>query len=314
MQLENVLGIDSKGFTKMPTPAEQYTHSMSIATLLMPTKDEMLLDIERQRDELALRLQTVDKVAHQGHLEAMHEQFRKKFEDLKTNWLCISRQYVVDLKYELQGVKCDLQMEKTEKQAVEITKSTLDSENERLLGVLWQERTRNEALQNAKLKLDSDNRRLLAELQQERSLKEALALEIVARLNVNSEKKQPAEAKSAVEDSTIVMRVPRHSHVPPSAQPSDSPTPVLAVRPSLVPQRVQPSATSASAQSTPTTTKFHLKALQARGPETRLCDSTRLHEYLSDAEFQEVFGMSAADFGKMPGWKQADAKKKHRLF
>ena len=111
-----------------------------------------------------------------------------------------------------------------------------------------------------------------------------------------------------------MKRVPLHSHLPPSAQPSDSPTPVPAVRPSLVPQRVLPSATSASAQSMPTTTKFHLKALQARGPEAHLCDSTRLHEYLSDAEFQEVFGMSAADFGKMPGWKQADAKKKHRLF
>jgi hypothetical protein len=173
---------------------------MSTATLLMPTKDEMLWDVERQRDELALRLQSVDKVAHQGHLEVVHEQF----ENLKTNWLCIARQYVVDLKYELQGVKCDLQIEKT-------------------------------ALQKTaklQLELDSENRRLQAELQQERSLKKVyatFAVEFVAGLNVNSEKKQPAETKSAVEDSAMMMRVPRHSHVPPSAQSSDSLTPVLEV-------------------------------------------------------------------------------------
>ncbi len=36
--------------------------------------------------------------------------------------------------------------------------------------------------------------------------------------------------------------------------------------------------------------------------------------YLSDADFQVTFGMGAAEFSKMPAWKQADAKKKHRLF
>jgi hypothetical protein len=238
VQLEKVLvpATDSDGLTEISAPAEHYTtHRMSTATLLMPTKDEMLWDVERQRDELVLRLQSVDKVAHQGRLEVVHEQFRKKFEDLKTNWLCIARQFVVDLKYELQGVKCDLHMEKMEKQAVESAKSTLDLENERLLAELRQERTRNDALQKTaklKLELDSENRRLQAELQQERSLKEVYAtfvVEFVAGLNVNSEEKQPAEAKSVVEDSAVVMRVLQHSHVPPSAQSPDSPTPVLEV-------------------------------------------------------------------------------------
>ena len=64
----------------------------------------------------------------------------------------------------------------------------------------------------------------------------------------------------------------------------------------------------------PTTTKFSLEALQARAADTAGCDKTRLHEYLTDADFQKTFGMSAANFAKMPGWKQADAKKKHRLF
>ncbi len=75
-----------------------------------------------------------------------------------------------------------------------------------------------------------------------------------------------------------------------------------------------PPITSAPVSGLPTSTKFSLEALQARGPQTAGCDASRLHEYLSDAEFRKVFGMSAADFAKMPGWKQADAKKKHRLF
>ena len=73
-------------------------------------------------------------------------------------------------------------------------------------------------------------------------------------------------------------------------------------------------AAAAPVQGLPTSTKFSLEALQARAADTSGCDPTRLHEYLSDADFQKVFGMSAADFAKLPGWKQADAKKKNRLF
>jgi len=36
--------------------------------------------------------------------------------------------------------------------------------------------------------------------------------------------------------------------------------------------------------------------------------------HLSDAEFQEVFGMTKSDFEKLAGWKQAAEKKKHNLF
>jgi len=73
-------------------------------------------------------------------------------------------------------------------------------------------------------------------------------------------------------------------------------------------------AASAAVQGLPTTTKFSLEALQARAADTVGCDPARLHEYLSDADFQKTFGMGPAEFAKMPGWKQADAKKKHRLF
>ena len=102
-----------------------------------------------------------------------------------------------------------------------------------------------------------------------------------------------------------------------AAAPASAPQPVVigvkaaaggAAPPSPVP------AASAPVQGLPTSTKFSLEALQARAPDTAGCDKARLHEYLSDADFQKTFGMSAAEFAKMPGWKQADAKKKHRLF
>jgi hypothetical protein len=75
-----------------------------------------------------------------------------------------------------------------------------------------------------------------------------------------------------------------------------------------------PPIASVPAHVLPTSTKFSLEALQARGAETACCDTSRLHEYLSKKDFHRVFGMTATDFAKMPGWKQADAKKKHRLF
>jgi hypothetical protein len=67
-------------------------------------------------------------------------------------------------------------------------------------------------------------------------------------------------------------------------------------------------------QRLPTSSKFSLEALQARAADTAGCDPARLHEYLSDADFQKTFGMSFADFAKLPGFKQVDARKKHRLF
>lgn len=43
-------------------------------------------------------------------------------------------------------------------------------------------------------------------------------------------------------------------------------------------------------------------------------DVTQKEEYLSDAEFQSVFGMDRAAFRAMPKWKRDDAKKKKGLF
>ncbi|CAK9105648.1 unnamed protein product [Durusdinium trenchii] len=42
--------------------------------------------------------------------------------------------------------------------------------------------------------------------------------------------------------------------------------------------------------------------------------STERETYLPDGIFQQLFGMSKADFAKMPKWKKENAKKKHGLF
>mmetsp|Transcript_7036 Transcript_7036/g.8723 ORF Transcript_7036/g.8723 Transcript_7036/m.8723 type:complete len:164 (+) Transcript_7036:2-493(+) len=42
--------------------------------------------------------------------------------------------------------------------------------------------------------------------------------------------------------------------------------------------------------------------------------STEREIYLPDGVFQQLFGMSKADFAKLPKWKKENAKKKHGLF
>ena len=43
-------------------------------------------------------------------------------------------------------------------------------------------------------------------------------------------------------------------------------------------------------------------------------DKTKLEEYLSDEEFASVFGMSRADWLKVPAWKRGPIKKDKGLF
>jgi hypothetical protein len=75
-----------------------------------------------------------------------------------------------------------------------------------------------------------------------------------------------------------------------------------------------PPPTASNPHYMPTTMKFSLLSLQSRSPETASCDPTRRHHYLSDADFQKVFRMSAIDFGKRPVWMQTEIKKTHHLF
>jgi len=43
-------------------------------------------------------------------------------------------------------------------------------------------------------------------------------------------------------------------------------------------------------------------------------DKTRLETYLSDEEFQKIFGMLKDDFEAMPEWKKSNLRKKKKLF
>lgn len=43
-------------------------------------------------------------------------------------------------------------------------------------------------------------------------------------------------------------------------------------------------------------------------------DPAKRESYLSDAEFEQVLGMSKAAFGELKGWKQANLRKQHLLF
>lgn len=43
-------------------------------------------------------------------------------------------------------------------------------------------------------------------------------------------------------------------------------------------------------------------------------DPSCREQYLSDAEFKEVFGMSKAEFAGQPKWKQVSSKKAKELF
>jgi hypothetical protein len=43
-------------------------------------------------------------------------------------------------------------------------------------------------------------------------------------------------------------------------------------------------------------------------------DSSRLHTYLSEGEFERVFGRGKADFADQPRWKQINQRKKAGLW
>ena len=58
---------------------------------------------------------------------------------------------------------------------------------------------------------------------------------------------------------------------------------------------------------------YTLDELKANPPPDGV-DTTRREEYLSNDEFQKVFGMDKAAFGAKPKWKRSNLKKQHGLF
>mmetsp|Transcript_17647 Transcript_17647/g.40860 ORF Transcript_17647/g.40860 Transcript_17647/m.40860 type:complete len:625 (+) Transcript_17647:115-1989(+) len=70
--------------------------------------------------------------------------------------------------------------------------------------------------------------------------------------------------------------------------------------------------TSISTYSDPATTKYSYEALQSAKPED--VHPARKHLYLSDEEFQSLFGMMQGEFEKLPIWKQQLMKKARGLY
>jgi len=62
----------------------------------------------------------------------------------------------------------------------------------------------------------------------------------------------------------------------------------------------------------PTTDKFSYDDLKLKRADK--IDPQKRHEYLSDADFLTIFGMSLGEFDRLPGWKQKNLKQKTKLF
>lgn len=58
--------------------------------------------------------------------------------------------------------------------------------------------------------------------------------------------------------------------------------------------------------------KYPYEVLKTNAPKE--CDRSQLEVHLTDEEFDKVFGMTRADFAKVPKWKQLLEKKKLGLF
>lgn len=64
----------------------------------------------------------------------------------------------------------------------------------------------------------------------------------------------------------------------------------------------------------PATRKYPYEALKGMGSRPADVDPAHKELYLSDEDFQAVFGMSHADFAKLPKWKQQNLKKAKDVF
>ncbi|CAE7938574.1 VIL1, partial [Symbiodinium necroappetens] len=64
----------------------------------------------------------------------------------------------------------------------------------------------------------------------------------------------------------------------------------------------------------PAERKYRHEELRVSNGRPQDVDPARRELYLSDEEFQAVFGMAVADFLKQPKWKQQNAKKAKDLF
>lgn len=59
---------------------------------------------------------------------------------------------------------------------------------------------------------------------------------------------------------------------------------------------------------------YSLEQLQSPAPYPAGINTSQRETYLDDTTFEQVFGMSKADFTALAKWKQSNLKKKHKLF
>eukprot|EP01031_Cornospumella_fuschlensis_P039461 gene39461-48041_t len=104
------------------------------------------------------------------------------------------------------------------------------------------------------------------------------------------------------------------SCVPHSKRPSSilSRAPVPVPAPAAAPVAAPVAAPTAAPAAAPAPGSFNLEQLKGALPLS--VDPTRKEEYLSDADFQEAFGMDRNAFKALAKWKRDDAKKKAGIF
>lgn len=115
---------------------------------------------------------------------------------------------------------------------------------------------------------------------------------------------------------TVVAPAPAPAPAAPAPAPTPAPAPVAALAapaPAAASSVVSPRGGEGVGAGfpDPAVTKLPYEELRRRPAHL---PSDKLHLYLADEEFRTVFGMSRADFDRMPGWKKDKARQAKGLF
>mmetsp|Transcript_14915 Transcript_14915/g.50596 ORF Transcript_14915/g.50596 Transcript_14915/m.50596 type:complete len:183 (-) Transcript_14915:177-725(-) len=104
------------------------------------------------------------------------------------------------------------------------------------------------------------------------------------------------------------------THAAPTQVSIPVPAPAPASVPAPAPAPPAPAPSSTESKSSGAKGIFSLEQLTGHPPFPDGVDPTKREMYLSDEQFQQVFGCSKADFQGMPQWKRDLLKKKKGLF
>ena len=64
----------------------------------------------------------------------------------------------------------------------------------------------------------------------------------------------------------------------------------------------------------PATKKYPVELLKDKEKRPNDVNQAKKEMYLSEADFETVFGMTMAKYGELPGWKKSNEKKRVGLF